>query len=136
LHSSCSLATGDVYTRQQLRELFGIKAASLNNGIFRPSGHDSVWLFATKSKTPDRTQYTDFLAGDEFHFDGQMAGLTDRLIIEHIDRGLELLVFYRESRLEFDNGGFRFIGVFDYQSSFGSAPTRFLLTRSKSEKQK
>ena len=50
---------------------FTIKDATINTGIFQPKGHDSVWLFVTEQKTPDRTQYVDRLDGDELRWEGQ-----------------------------------------------------------------
>src|SRR5262249_4143398 len=43
--------------------------------------------------------------------------------------GVELLVFYRKSKTEFDNYGFRYEGSFRYVSHQGSKPTQFLLRR-------
>jgi len=52
--TSTQLVVGETYTRDGLRELFGITDATLNNGIFRPKNTRSVWLFVTEEKTPDR----------------------------------------------------------------------------------
>lgn len=97
--ASKQLEPGTVYTRADLRALFGIHDATLNTGIFRPKGYDSVWLFITEQKTSDRTQYADTLAGDTLHMEGQLKGRTDALILDHRQRGLELLVFYPESQI-------------------------------------
>ncbi len=43
---------------------------TVNTGIFQPQGHDSVWLFVTEHKTPDRTQYVDHLEGDVLRWQG------------------------------------------------------------------
>jgi hypothetical protein len=51
------------------------------------------------------------------------------LIIEHAQRGLELLVFYRPSRYVFPGAGFRYEGPFRYESHEGSGPTSFVLRR-------
>ena len=98
MRTSEHLQVGRVYSRQDLRDKFGIRDATLNNGVFRPKGHDSVWLFITETKTPDRTQYRDALNGDELEWDGQNSGRTDRLVIDHKVLGLELLVFYRRQK--------------------------------------
>ncbi len=64
MKTSDSLVDGAIYTRNELREMFGIRDATINTGTFRPKGHDSVWLFVTENKTPDRTQYHDMLDND------------------------------------------------------------------------
>src|ERR1700677_3238326 len=98
MKTSEQLTVGNVYSRVDLRAMFGITDATIKNGIFRPKGHDSISLFVTEEKTPDRTQYQDELRGDELHMDGQSAGLTDKLLIEHKDRGQEVILFYRRTR--------------------------------------
>src|SRR5690349_16030302 len=93
--TSTRLEPGKVYARENLRDLFDIADATLNNGIFQPKGTQSVWLFVTEEKTPDRVQYTDHLDGDALLMQGQTEGRTDRLIRDHAEKGLELLVFHR-----------------------------------------
>jgi len=34
------LKVNEVYTRSELKEKFAIKDATINNGIFRPKGHE------------------------------------------------------------------------------------------------
>lgn len=129
MRTSESLSLGEVYTRAELREAFEIRAASINNGIFCPQGHDSIWLFVTKDKTSDRTQYIDELKEDHLYFDGQSAGLTDRMLIEHETRGLEVIVFYRESKAEHRASGFRYEGRFAYVGHHGTRPAHFHFVR-------
>ena len=117
MRTSESLQVGKVYSRQVLRDKFGIQDATLNNGVFRPKGHDSVWLFITETKTPDRTQYRDALNGDELEWDGQNSGRTDRLVIDHEVLGLELLVFYRAR-----NTSMRML-AFGMRGHFSMSPT-------------
>ena len=93
MRSSDQLTSGEVYSRATLRETFGITDGTINTGIFQPLEHDSVWLFVTEKKTPDRTQYEDKLEGDILEWDGQMSGRKDDLIISHRERGLEILLF-------------------------------------------
>ena len=99
MKTSDRLIAGQVYTRNELIEMFGIKDATVKNGIFRPKGHDSVWLFVTEEKTADRTQYHDRLNGDDLRFEGQTKERTDNLLIDSDDLGLELLLFHRKDRL-------------------------------------
>lgn len=127
--ASKQLDRGNVYTRADLRELFQITAGSINTGVFKPSALDSVWLFITEEKTKDRTQYHDILTGDVLHMDGQELGRTDYLIKEQLERGLELLVFYRKNRKEYPGAGFVFEGKFLYHSHHGTKPTKFTLHR-------
>ncbi|MDV5100050.1 HNH endonuclease [Pseudomonas sp. LSJ-87] len=129
LLASERLEPGAVYTRDDLRALFDIKDATLNTGIFRPKGLDSVWLFITEHKTSDRTQYVDALEGDILHMQGQRMGRTDALISDHRQRGLELLLFYRKAKYEYPHAGFKYEGIFTYQRHSGSAPTSFVLSR-------
>ena len=129
MKTSDYLEIGQVYTRKQLREKFSIIDATINTGVFQPKGHSSVWLFVTEHKTPDRTQYTDYLDGDILEWDGQTSGRTDKIIINHKEKGLELLVFYRNRKYEYPQAGFRFEGIFNYLSHQSSRPTRFTLKR-------
>ncbi len=132
--SSEHLREGDVYTRAELRALFAITDATINTGIFRPAGHDSIWLFITARKPADRTQYRDKLDGDVLTFDGQTSGRKDTLIIEHERRGLELLLFHRHHRDEFPGSGFRYEGRFRFVSHSGGQPTHFVAERVDSPK--
>jgi hypothetical protein len=127
--TSTLLERGALYTRKDLAERFEITDSTLNTGIFQPRGHRSVWLFVTEQKTPDRTQYADRLDGDVLYWQGQTRGSKDLLIIEHDQRGLELLVFYRHSRYEFPGAGFRYEGPFRYEFHQAGGPTSFVLRR-------
>ncbi len=127
--TSRNLETGKVYTRDDLRQLFQISASSINNGIFKPTTFDSVWLFVTEHKTADRTQYEDVLIDDVLHMEGQLKGRTDHLIKGHVERGLELLLFYRKKKYEHLGAGFTYEGQFLYQRHEGSGPTKFILHR-------
>jgi hypothetical protein len=123
------LTVGEIYARKSLAEQFGITDATINTGIFQPAGHDSVWLFITREKSPDRTQYVDELKGDDLFFEGQSAGRTDALIREHHERGLEVLLFFRERKDEHPDYGFKFEGLFEYISDKAGPPTQFHLRR-------
>jgi putative restriction endonuclease len=129
VRTSKFLQLGQVYTRDDLRTAFHIRDATLNNGVFRPNGHASVWLFVTEEKAPDRRPYRDKLDGDELSMDGQTLGRTDELIETHRSADLELLLFYRKKKTEFPKAAFRYEGIFRYVSSEGKNPTRFTLKR-------
>ena len=126
IRTSEKLKQGDLYTRKALADKFKITDATLNTGVFQPKGHSSLWLFVTKKKPANRTQYVDSLAGDILHWQGQSSGRSDPLIIDHEDRGLELLVFYRDKAAS----PFRYEGIFEYAEHSGGAPTSFKLQRS------
>lgn len=127
--ASSKLAIGKTYSRGELKALFDVRDASINNGTFHVKPYRSVWLFMTENKTPDRTQYQDALVGDELRMEGQTEGKTDRLIREHVSLGLELLLFYRKSKKEHPHGAFVYEGPFRYVSHEGARPTRFILQR-------
>ncbi len=129
MQTSKDLVSGQVYTRAELQEKFNIRDASIKNGIFRPKGHDSIWLFVTKNKTSDRTQYHDSLIGDELIMQGQTMGRTDDWIIRHDNLGLELLLFYRDSKNEHPGAGFTYEGSFRYRRHHESGPATFTLER-------
>jgi hypothetical protein len=64
--------------------------------------------------------------------DGQVKRRTDRLIIDHVTQGTELLVFYRRSKREHAGAGFRYQGTFSYESHGDpgpEGPTPFRLRR-------
>lgn len=128
-YSSSKLQIGATYTREQLRVGFGITDATLHTGLFQPRGYSSLWIFLTERKTPDRTQYEDHLDGDTLHFQGQTQGRKDHLIIEHVERNLELLLFNRKAKYEFEGAGFRYEGPFRYVSHSGQRPSSFILRR-------
>ena len=123
------LTSGEIYSRAGLSRLFSIRDATIRTGVFRPKGTASVWLFVTENKPGDRTPYLDRLEGNTLHWQGQMAGRTDAWIIEHYARGLEILVFFRESKDEHPEYGFRYLGPFAYISHTGNRPTNFVLQR-------
>jgi hypothetical protein len=129
MFTSEQLKKDTIYTRDKLRQIFSIRDATIKNGVFRPAGYQSVWLFITENKTKGSTQYKDLLCEDRLDWDGQTEGRTDWLIIEHEIKGIELLVFYRKNKSMFPNGGFKYEGQFRYVSHTGSKPTHFVLQR-------
>lgn len=127
--TSDHLVINQVYTREQLRNLFSIRDATINNGVFKPKEHNSIWLFITEQKPKDRVQYRDTLIGDALIWESQPSGRYDQIIIEHGERGLELLVFYRKKKYEFPKAGFRYLGPFRYVSHSDEVPRRFVFKR-------
>ena len=133
MFTSSKLQEGEIYTRETLRQMFGITDQTLFTGIFKPAGSDSIWLFVTERKSGEMTDYHDTLEGDTLHWDGQTSGRKDALIMGHERMGLELLVFYRRSKQQFPGAGFTYEGRFRYRSHTGGAPTHFVLQRVKTE---
>lgn len=109
--------------------MFGILDANLNTGVFRSKFDNSVWLFITEKKSKDLTQYTDLLDGNNLTWDGQMSGRSDELIRTHKPNNLDLLVFYRKEKRQFDDYSFVYEGPFEYVSDRGSGPTHFTFKR-------
>ncbi len=125
MKTSQQLIVGTVYTRNQLQSVFNIVDATLNTGVFRVPSYDSVWLFVTEIKTSDRKQYVDKLENNILSWGGQERGRTNNLVINHENRGLELLLFYRRDRRQYPGAGFRFEGFLHYLSHEGNQPAHF-----------
>lgn len=122
----------NVYTRSDLREIFGIRDATLNNGVYHFKERREIWLFVTENKQADREQFVDKLVGDVLYWQGQRLGRTDHLVIDHKQQGEKLLLFYRRAKYEFERAGFRCEGTFEYVDHSGSRPTSFVLRRARS----
>jgi hypothetical protein len=131
MKTSVFLKAGEIYTRQDLREKFKINDATINTGIFRPKDHKSIWLFITQKKSSDMTQYNDRLEGDDLHMDGQSEGRTDQMLIDHEKNGDEVLLFFRRTKTEHPEGGFRYEWRFQYVSHTSTKPTHFHFRRLK-----
>jgi hypothetical protein len=130
LNRASTLLTQElIYTREELRRLLKTRDATINTGVFRPAGFSSVLIFITKNKPSDRTQYKDRLDGDTLYWQGQTTGRTDTMIVEHEQRDLEVLVFYRDHKSEYPGAGFRYEGAFKYVSHKPGHPSDFVLTR-------
>jgi len=127
--ASEQLTREQLYTRAELREVFSLSDATIDRGVFRPSGYSSVWLFVTAHQASGK-HITQLLDADTLLWAGQPAGRTDQLIITHEQLGLELLVFFRESAAQHPDAAFCYLGQFEYQSHSGSHPALFTLTRS------
>lgn len=123
------LVIGQRYSRRTLKEMFGIRDATLNTGVFRPKFDNSIWLFITEKKGKGQTEYNDLLNGDHLEWDGQMSGKSDKLIRTHRSNSMDLLVFYRKEKRQFEDSSFIYEGPFEYVSDKGSAPTHFTFKR-------
>ena len=125
--ASAKLKVGEIYSRKSLREIFPTSDATLNTGVFRPKNYFSVWLFVTRKKAPNQPKYVDYLSGQTLHWQGQTSGKSDQMIIEHRNRDLELLLFYREEPKQYANSGFRYVGPVEYMSHNPGHPSSFKL---------
>lgn len=121
VRTSKFLQLGQIYTIDDLLTAFHIRDVTLNNGVFKPKRHASVWLFCYGRKTaegpiPRQAQ------GDELLMDGQTLGRTDDLIESHRSADLELLLFRRRKKSEFpkaDSGTRAFFDTFQVKVSIG-----------------
>jgi 5-methylcytosine-specific restriction enzyme A len=129
---SNELSVGNKYSRKQLGEIVGATGGNLNTGVFQPKGYESVLLFVTERKPKGQTQYTDLLKGDVLEWQGQTSGRTDARIRTHKEDGVEILVFYRNNKSEFNDYAFAYEGSFEYVKDEGSRPTNFTLRRIRS----
>jgi hypothetical protein len=75
------------------------------------------------------SQYEDELRGDDLYIDGQLSSFKDKIVIEHEAGGLEVLLFYRESKSEHRGAAFRYEGNFRYIDHRGARPAKFHLRR-------
>lgn len=130
---SALLTPGVIYSREELKRILRTGDSTINTGVFRPAGFSSVLLFVTKNKTRDRTQFVDQLDGDVLRWQGQSKGRTDALIIDHRQRSVEVLLFYRDRKYEHPRAAFRFEGQFGYVTHSGKAPVNFVLRRESPE---
>ncbi|AFC99177.1 putative restriction endonuclease [Methanocella conradii HZ254] len=129
MYASNYLTEGEVYTRNDLRRIFNINDATINNGVFKPRGYKSIWLFITEKKSIDRTQYIDYLECNTLRWDGQTSGRTDNWIIDHKKNDDEILVFYRKTKNQYNNYGFKYEGKFEYESCSSQYPRHFILKK-------
>jgi putative restriction endonuclease len=127
MKTSDQLKPRSVYTRKDLREKFEIGDSTINNGVFRPKDHESIWLFITH----ETKQYQNRLVEDDLFIDGQNQGRTDSALFNHELNGDEVLLFYRLRAREYPGGGFRYEGRFQYVNHTGTKPAQFHFRRAK-----
>ncbi|SFO31521.1 protein of unknown function [Roseovarius lutimaris] len=128
-YTSTDLKIGQLYSRKQLKSAYGILDATINTGVFRPSGKKSIWLFVTEVKSADRTPYRDKLEGDTLTWQGQTSGRTDHLIKDHRQNDDELIVFFRKHKNANPSYSFVYEGTFKYVDCCERYPTTFTLSR-------
>lgn len=124
------LISGKMYTREHLLGMLASEDRTIFTGIFKPKGWNSIFIFATQKPAKDRTQFSNRLNEYTLHWQSQTKGRKDRQIVEHLQEGVELLVFYREETKQFAGGAFVYEGLFEYVSHSGKEPADFILRRS------
>ena len=70
--ASEQLTEDQPYTRAELRQLFGTADATIETGVFRPSGYDSVWLFITRESASDPQFQSRLLDANTLLWSGQL----------------------------------------------------------------
>lgn len=108
---------------------FSITDSNIYNGIFHLQTHNSIWLFVEEKAITGVIPY-NLLSGDLLLWQGQNAGRTDKLVINHERDGREVLVFYKRKKNEYPNSGLRYEGSFNYVTHSGNLPASFVLSRS------
>lgn len=125
--TSLYLKEGQSYNREELRELVGTTDSTIGTEVFRPSGYNSVWIFITEQGIPSPGKNTE---KGLLTWSSQLSRHSAQLIINHESRGLELLIFYRESAARIPGLGFQYRGRFEYQSHTDTSPATFTFARS------
>lgn len=124
------LIPGKMYTRDHLLGILASQDRTIFTGIFKPKGWNSILIFATQKPAKDRTQFSNRLNEHTLHWQSQTKGRKDRQVVEHLQDGVELLVFYREETKQLPGGAFIYEGQFEYVSHTGREPADFILRRS------
>jgi hypothetical protein len=119
---------GRRYSRPGLAELWGYASYhALARGVVTPKSDNKIILFVTRDKPDYIEQYQDELVGGELRWEGPTDHFAEERVINHVLRGDEIHVFYRER----DHTDFTYEGEFevvDYRL-FGDRPSKFVLER-------
>lgn len=129
MFASSLFIEGNVYPRKDIADLLDCGEQALWRGVFTPKCFDSIFLFVTENKTPDKTPYNDLLSVDDLEWDGEEQGRSDKRIINHKANGDEILLFYRTHKNAYPGYGFRYEGKFNYVSHKCIRPVHFILKR-------
>ena len=96
-----ALKPGGKYTRQQLADTWGYKGIeAISRGVVTPAADNKIVLFVTRSKRPGDVQYRDDLVGGVLLWEGPNDHFAEDRILNHIDGGDEIHVFYREEHAD------------------------------------
>ncbi|MFW5682150.1 MAG: DUF3427 domain-containing protein, partial [Phycisphaeraceae bacterium] len=138
IHGPCGLQVHARYTRDEIFVGLGLstleKPKESREGVFYDREHQRYLMFVTLTKTEDRfsptTMYQDYAISESlFHWESQSTtsatSPTGRMLAEHRDRGVQLLLFVRDVA---KTGGythpFTFLGPVDCVEAHGSCPIR------------
>lgn len=119
---------GRRYSRPELAELWGYASYhALARGVVTPQGDNKIILFVTRDKPDYIEQYRDELVGDILRWEGPTDHFAEERMINHVDHGDEIHVFYRERH----HTDFTYEGEFEVVEFelFGDRPSRFVLER-------
>lgn len=123
-----SLNRGGRYSRPELAELWGYASFhALARGVVTPRNDNKIILFITRDKPDYMEQYRNELVGDTLRCEGPTDHFAEERMINHVDHGDEIHVFYRERH----HTDFTYEGEFDvveYQL-FGDRPSKFVLKK-------
>ena len=91
-----ALKIGVAYDRPTLAKLWGYGGhQAIARGVITPADAQVIVLFVTHKKQATMRQYTDYLVGDELHWQGEEQHGADRRIADAAHNGDEIHLFYR-----------------------------------------
>lgn len=91
-----SLYPGENYTRHDLAKAWGYAGIeAISRGAVTPANDNIIILFVTKRKRPEDIQYRDELVGTVLLWEGPNDHFAEDRMINHVERGDEIHVFYR-----------------------------------------
>lgn len=115
---------GRTYSRRDLAALWGYASFhALARGVVTPAGENTVILFVTENKKPDREPYQDRLVGPLLYWEGPTDHFAeDRMRPDH-HQGEEIHVFYRREAKD----DFTYLGQVETVSykGFANRPSQF-----------
>jgi putative restriction endonuclease len=96
-----ALKAGEKYSRRQLADTWGYRGLeAISRGVVTPAADNKIVLFVTRSKRPGDIQYRDDLVGNVLLWEGPNDHFAEDQILNHIARGDEIHVFYREEHAD------------------------------------
>ncbi len=123
--SFMDIFVGDAYTREELANLWGYAGIeAISRGVVTPKDDNKIVLFVTRNKRPEDTQYRDDLVGSILLWEGPRDHFAEARILDHVSRGDEIHLFYREEH----RGAFVYRGLFQLYCGqmFSDRPSRFV----------
>lgn len=127
LVSFSNIHVGVTYSRPALASLWGYAGyQALARGVVTPRDDNKIILFVTKNKPQWLEQYVDDLSGNILHWEGPSDHFAEARMVNALDQGDELHLFYRERH----HSDFTYEGEFVVTSSriFSDRPSVFVMT--------